>query len=112
VTVQLLKPLPAKWDGEPVRWSDLSHIHGSIDYHFREACETCGSLAAPWYAKGEMLTKADRFGRRHWFIRFLARRCRDCHHDVVNDRTADETWDLGPEDYGREGSHRIEGSLW
>ena len=112
MTLTLLKPLPPKWDGEPVRWSPHERFRGSIEYHFREACETCGSLTPPWYARGETLTRADRSGRRRWYIRFLAVRCRDCHHDVVVDETSAERWDLGPEDYGPEGSHEITGSLW
>ena len=39
----LLRPLPAKWDGEPVRWSSHERVHGSINFHFREPCDTCGS---------------------------------------------------------------------
>lgn len=108
----LLRPLPAKWDGEPVRWSSHERVHGSINFHFREPCDTCGSLAQPWFAKGEMRTAPDRLGHQHWHIRFLATRCRDCHHDTVHDEQTDETWELGPEDYGPNGSHEIEGSLW
>ena len=110
---QLLRPLPPMWDGKPVRWSGLERVRGSIEYHFPpDECDICGSVDPHWSAKGEMMTAPDRAGRRRWYIRFWATRCRGCHVDVVRDARTDEVWQLGPEDYGPKGSHTIEGSLW
>jgi hypothetical protein len=111
--VILLHPLPPLWDAAPVCWSSLAGIGGSINLHIPpEPCDTCGSLAPRWHARGDVQTEPNRLGQRRWCIRFLATRCRACHTDVVHDRWSGETWVLGPEDYGPEGSHVVVASLW
>lgn len=99
--------LPRAWDGMHVEWETLAGRGGSIEIHFPHICDACGSDRAPWYAGGRVKHTDPRTGRAHHVVRFVARRCRDCHHDEVYDKRAGQWWELGPEDYGPEGSHEV-----
>lgn len=112
-TLRLVRDLPAKWDGTPVRWREWRDVWSSADIHWpREAC-SCGSTARPLRAGGTVLTPSAEHGRApSWPLWLHAQRCPDCQHDVIYDARTGETWDLGPEDYGRDGSSHVEGSLW
>ena len=111
MTLLLVRPLPGRWDGRVVHWSEFAAVHGSVNVHFPPRCEECGATSPPWHAIGRVLADPDRKGVRHWVIRFRAERCRTCQHDVVFDEQGG-VWDLGPEDYGPQGSTEIVGSLW
>lgn len=110
-TLQAVRTLPAKWDGEPVRWDDLRLAGGSLHLHLPHTCQACGHDGEPWTAGGRMLADPTR-AVRHWYIRLWVERCRACLVDVVHDHRAGESWELGPEDYGPDGSRAVVGALW
>ncbi|QGJ92721.1 hypothetical protein QDA04_gp51 [Microbacterium phage Megan] len=101
------QPLPALWDGLPVTWSPWEpHVHVFICDRSRrtvpppERCPGCDRLWLPASCHGRMRMPLDR-----WDIAYLvAWRCPECGHDEVFDWRTKESWSLGPEDYGPEGS--------
>lgn len=112
-TLRVVSALPTYWDGLPVEWGELALTRGSIDLHLPPSCTQCGSARSPWRAGGTLVLGADpRVGAARRQLALYAQRCRDCQHDVVYDERTGQTWDLGPEDYGRTGSSEVVGSLW
>lgn len=106
-------PLPISWDDEPVEWEpwhpalplficDRSRRTPVVD-----VCARCGRPS-----QGQMLEWAGRRARGHhvsWGKRqgirdLIAFRCVGCGLDTVLDYRTDESWELGPEDYGCAGS--------
>lgn len=113
MNLTVVRSLPAKWDGLPVEWGDLQLTGGSLDLHLPPVCGECGSTAAPWRAGGVLtLGISPRTGNPQRRIALYAQRCRECLHDVVYDERTGQSWDLGPEDYGPDGSTDVVGSLW
>lgn len=128
--------LPPKWDGRTVTWGPWRELRSSIAFHAPAedlACTRCGLIAEPLTAggwvqpnPGETFTVDDErrlpSGRVYargtkevpaWALLCLcATRCAGCRHDTVHDERTGETWDLGSEDYGPDGSTAITGSLW
>lgn len=89
--------LPPLWDGVPVEWGEWRRYDTTLVLHADVedlACDQCGALGESDLA----------FGKRGHLVNLLAHRCRHCGHDVVEDRLADEWWDLDPTDYGMVGS--------
>lgn len=112
-TLQVVRSLPTRWDGRAVTWTDLRVGRGSLDLHFPPGCDECGSDRPPYRALGTVEHGRDpHTGRTSRVTALTAERCPVCLHDVVYDGRTGESWDLGPEDYGRAGSHAVEGSLW
>lgn len=104
------KPLPAKWDGIPVDWH-LDHPWRPLGRALcsrginpePETCATCGR------ARTEELFK---WGHLHGLERrLIVRRCPGCGADEVMDWEGNY-WDLGPEDYGDDGSSVIGETLF
>lgn len=96
--------LPPKWDGHPVAWQPWTDWHDNTTaaYHREppvEVCEYCGHRGPRVICHG-IAERPD--GRI--YARLTANRCPDCKHDQVLDFTTETTWDLGPEDYGDDGS--------
>lgn len=96
-------PLPVSWDGVPVEWGpwepaapificDRSRRKPLVD-----VCTACGRPSA---------SQPLAWGKRRGVRDLVAFRCMGCGHDSVLDRRTDEAWELGPEDYGRDGSIR------
>jgi len=114
MNLTLVRALPSKWDGLPVEWGDLRLVTGgSLDLHLPPVCGECGSTASPWRAGGVLLLARDEHtGRQVRHLALYAQRCRECMHDVVYDERTGQSWDLGPEDYGPDGSTEVVGSLW
>ena len=109
----VVRALPAYWDGMPVEWGDLAVTRGSLDLHLPPKCDACGSTTAPYRAGGTLTLGADkRSGRPLRRLALYAQRCRVCQHDVIYDERTGQSWDLGPEDYGPQGSSDVVGSLW
>lgn len=101
-------PLPPLWDGEPVEWG-LWEPHMAMhlcDRNIRNPkllrCEGCDILDVSTSAWGKI-------GR---YRSLLASRCPECGHTSVYDERSRESWTLGPEDYGTQGSMdpRLEGT--
>lgn len=123
--------LPPVWDGNPVKWDPFKDEQvticgrGSTRLLKVARCD-CGSTRSPLVAAGwrqplpgetreSTHPKTGRFGRTVHVpttvpaipVRDLtAQRCPDCGLDTVWDMRTDEWWELGPEDYGPEGSTR------
>jgi hypothetical protein len=113
VTLRAVPVLPPRWDGVLVEWTDLGLTGGSMDLHFPPKCETCGDTRPPWRSGGTLqLGRDPHTGRTVRRFDLYAERCQGCLADVVYDERTDETWALGPEDYGPEGSEAVEGTLW
>lgn len=89
------------WDAVPVEWSAWRTARTTLSLHMpldAVACEECGVLDDPVTA----------LGRRPGSGRLHASRCQHCGLDSVTDLEAGETWTLGPEDYGPDGSHEAD----
>lgn len=122
-------PLPVAWDGRRVEWSREKPIEGTFFIcpppKDPERCSKCRSAAGVITyrglvipnpgdtVEGEALRARWRNGRiepvreqlpAHAVVGLIAWRCRDCMHDVVWELETGQQWDLGPEDYGPEGS--------
>lgn len=119
--------MPPKWDGVPVTWTEWSGVRTTLALHLRPeqlACTACGSIDERLVCFGKRppdagavevvpKLKRTRSGKAYESmvevparpVRDLwAYRCRHCGHDQVEDQRTGELWDLGPEDYGPEGS--------
>lgn len=99
-------PLPAAWDGAPVkwgRWETSERIH--VCPPPKNRCE-CGSTRPPFFAVGlrAPASESGRFERRHALRDLHAFRCPDCGEVTVWDMTSDEWWTLDESDYGPQGS--------
>lgn len=99
--------LPPKWDGVVVRWRGWRTLPDArificpppkeIDH-----CKNCGSIAQSRINYGHrtvFLAGKDRDAGS-----LTAYRCPDCLHDLVEDETTGEWFDLDHTDYGPEGS--------
>ena len=128
--------LPPKWDGRAVRWDPWVKVWSSGRLHAPAAdlaCAGCGLIDDPWRATGWVVplpgetftvdaVRHTRSGRSYvsgatqvqaYPLSCLhATRCPSCGRDEVHDTRTGETWVLGPEDYGPDGSREITGSLW
>lgn len=118
-------PLPVAWDGRAVAWD---RWEAPVPVFVcpppkPQPCE-CGSLAAPFTARGrrdpsaERVANADslpRIGRRAplvWSVYDLhAARCPSCGSVTVWDMESDERWTLDESDYGPTGSWAWSGGL-
>lgn len=122
--------LPPMWDGARVEWTQMDRFAAAFEMFVcpppkkPERCSNCKSTRGPVTWKGlrhpidgelfeTTVTKMGRWGRPvevprqvpAWPVYDLcAFRCVDCLHDEVWDMRTGEWWDLGPEDYGPEGS--------
>lgn len=116
-TLRVVRALPARWDHQPVEWDTWREDVSSIRFHgWEEPCDRCGSTDLPWIAWGRVYGSATRIpvlGFRRTVLKCLcAFRCPNCLLDTVHDETTGKFWELGPEDYGPQGSHEITGMLW
>lgn len=95
--------LPVSWDGAPVTWRGWEPALAGVVFicpppKVAPHCSRCGSIEKPIRNRGFV----DDDGRQ--VLQLLVDRCPDCSFDQVWDLEADVWWDLGPEDYGDEGS--------
>lgn len=123
--------LPPRWDGEPVTWTPWADHRTTLALHAKPeqlACHKCGTVDESLVCfgtrpppPGDMetvpLRRHTRSGHPYESLRqvparpvrdLTAYRCRHCSHDQVQDRRTGELWDLGPEDYGPQGSTPID----
>lgn len=94
-------PLPVMWDAVPVSWSEWRAEWSSLEAHLPVdalACERCGVLDR----------RAVSSARHPAAGRLVAFRCQHCALDSVHVLETGETWILGPEDYGPDGSHEAD----
>lgn len=116
--------LPKLWDGRQVDWEMQEPLEGRVFIcpppKKREACPGCSLRAEPVVWRGlvhplegetvRVLKPTPKRPRREvdvpaWpVIVLVCWRCPNCRVDEVWDTRAGETWLLGPEDYGPDGS--------
>lgn len=121
--------LPALWDGHAVGWTLQAPVEGRIFIcpppKQRDRCPGCGLGTEPVVWRGlvhplegetvmRSVTKTLKSGRKYsvdepvpaWAtLELICWRCPNCRVDQVWDMRTDETWILGPEDYGPLGSN-------
>ena len=100
----LSRPLPRLWDGDRVKWGAWETDRATLSWHlpeYQRACDGCGDVEGRLtYCRGDLL---DGNGSVRLERRLFAFRCLSCGHDDVLD-WGNESWCLGPEDYGPAGS--------
>ena len=100
----LSRPLPSRWDGDRVKWGAWETDGTTLSWHLpedRRACDGCGDVEGRLtHCRGDLL---DAGGNPRRGRRLYAFRCLSCGHDDVLD-WGYESWCLGPEDYGPNGS--------
>ena len=100
----LSRPLPSRWDGDRVKWGTWEEDRTTLRGHLpddRRACDGCGDVEGRiTCCRGDLL---DEDGNVRTERRLFAFRCLSCGHDDVLD-WGHESWCLGPEDYGPNGS--------
>lgn len=100
--MNLVHSRPPRWDGHLVHWEPMVT---SLDLHRKPApCDRCGSRAPRIHWVGHV------DGER--YPRLILDSCPRCGLDQVVDVDRGETWILGPEDYGPEGSTDPRLPLW
>jgi len=126
MTLQLVTDLrlPVLWDGQRVDWTMTEPLEGQLFIcpppKEREACPGCGLRAEPVAWRGlvhplegatfRISSPTPKRPHREvdvpaWpVIALYAWRCPNCRVDEVWDLRTNETWTLGPEDYGPDGS--------
>lgn len=98
--------LPPMWDGHPVTWTGWQIMNITICPPPKpECCQVCGSLAPRVINHGRYF-RLDRRTGREQHPALTAYRCPDCKTDQVCDWRG-VWWDLGPEDYGDDGSRGL-----
>lgn len=100
----LSRPLPAMWDGQEVEWEDWEMDGTTLRGHLpdeQRACDGCGDVGGRLnYCRGHLLDGDCNVSPGP---RLYAFRCQSCGHDDVLE-WGGESWCLGPEDYGPNGS--------
>lgn len=118
--------MPPKWDGAPVTWSEWTGIRSTLALHAKPeqmACRKCGTVDESLVCFGTRQPAEDtelgpvqkwtRSGKPYEVVQLRparavrdlwATRCRHCGQDQVEDKRTGDLWDLGPEDYGPDGS--------
>jgi predicted RNA-binding Zn-ribbon protein involved in translation (DUF1610 family) len=121
------RDLPPRWDGHRVEWRPWTSLRTTMRLHSKpEPCPSCGSTADQASSAGTLhpllgemvevtrMKRTKRSGREYSvraqrpataYLALFAYRCPDCGLDTVWDTRTDEWWELGPEDYGPDGSH-------
>ena len=112
MTGALDRALPCAWDGAPIVWGAWSvEPWTTLVWHLDDdalACEGCGTIA-PRRFTCEGIVQWPTTDPRHWdrtrtASTITAARCADCGHDLAHTWWDQESWELGPEDYGPAGS--------